>query len=256
LHTEAIVAAIREAGHELELVRFPDHRAASGFDAYFVRVVPGSSIDPPLYWQAATALELLGIPGLNSLRSQDVASNKALTALAFERAALRQPQIWLLDAGERPEQFEQPMIVKPLYGARAAGVALVDTLEQALAHAKEYGRPCLLQRFVPAGRCIRVVATQERAIRVYEKRVGPDNPIASVANGADRVLLDPDPELERLACAMVAAVGGGLMGVDVLEAAGELWPLEVNASFAFDPEDTEIAQAFVGELERTAAFCH
>ena len=50
----------------------------------------------------------------------------------------------------------------------------------------------------------------------------------------------PPPAMADLAQRMVAALGGGLMGVDVLvEPGGRLLALEANAPFGFDVTDPE-----------------
>jgi hypothetical protein len=46
---------------------------------------------------------------------------------------------------------------------------------------------------------------------------------------------------------MVAALGGGLMGVDVLtDAGGRHWALEANAPFGFDVTDPEQTRFLAG----------
>jgi glutathione synthase/RimK-type ligase-like ATP-grasp enzyme len=73
-------------------------------------------------------------------------------------------------------------------------------------------------------------------------------------------VFEPPPDLARLARRMVATLGGGLMGVDVLVATdGRLLALEANAPFGFDVTDPAqgrwVAQAAlqVGKRRRSAA---
>jgi [lysine-biosynthesis-protein LysW]--L-2-aminoadipate ligase len=206
-----------------------------------------------MYWQAAIGLEDAGVPMLNSVRSHEVVGNKLLCDIVLERAGITHPRSQLL-AHAKEGEFSAPFICKPIGGARAEGVVLVSSLQEARAHEAAIEAVCSVQDFVAAAACVRVVATPERAVRIYEKRVSADQPIASVAHGADRVLLDdPGERMAELACACVAATGGGLMGVDLLRTAeGELHALEVNASFAFDPADELICAAFADQLSSIA----
>jgi glutathione synthase/RimK-type ligase-like ATP-grasp enzyme len=66
------------------------------------------------------------------------------------------------------------------------------------------------------------------------------------------------PEMAQLAQRMVAALGGGLMGVDVLVGPdGRLLALEANAPFGFDVTDPQqgrwVARAALTVAERAAA---
>ena len=71
-------------------------------------------------------------------------------------------------------------------------------------------------------------------------------------------MYEASPEMAQLARRMVAALGGGLMGVDVLvEPSGRLVALEANAPFGFDVTDPEqgrwVARAALAVAERAAA---
>ncbi len=254
-HTQAVINALEAADVQLELYDIPtelsDPEAAQSFDAAWMRIAPHAVVTgrTPMYWQAAISLEMAGIPLLNSTRSHEIVGNKLLSAIAMQNAGLPQPYTQLL-SDVNVDQLGSPFICKPIGGARAEGVVLVQNLEEAHRHAEELDQTCIVQTFIASSSCIRVVATPERAVRIYEKRVSTDQPIASVAHGADRVIVDdPGGEMADLACKIVAACGGGLMGVDLLKANdGTLWALEINGSFAFDPDDDLICQAFVDEL--------
>lgn len=258
-HTTTVIKALEAAGVEVELYDVPrelvDPQALSRFDAGWMRVAPHAIATgrTPMYWQTAISLEAAGIPMLNSVRSHEIVGNKMLSAIAVQRAGIRQPYTSLLKDADL-ERLGTPMICKTLGGARGENVVLVDSFEAAVEHEVATGDTCIVQQYIPSSSCIRVIATPHRTVRMYEKRVSADQPIASVAHGADRVLVDdPGGHMASMAQAMVAACGGGLMGVDLLRANdGSLWALEVNGSFAFDPEDEIIAQAFVDELRARA----
>jgi glutathione synthase/RimK-type ligase-like ATP-grasp enzyme len=255
-----VIAALTRAGIDVECYSVPQDLlqpgTAESFDAGWVRYAPHAATvgRTPMYWQAAISLEAAGVPMLNTIRSHEIVGNKLLMDIEFQRANIKHPRSQLVAHCSEGE-FEGPFICKPIGGARAEGVVIVDSLHEARAHEAAIELVCIAQEFITAAACVRVVATPERAVRIYEKRVSADQPIASVAHGADRVLLDdPGGEMEAMATACVRAADGGLMGVDLLRTSeGELWALEVNASFAFDASDELICQAFVDELKAAAA---
>jgi glutathione synthase/RimK-type ligase-like ATP-grasp enzyme len=219
-------------------------------DGAWVRWVPGSyGIDPPAYWQAAMSLEACGTRMLNSMVASSVASDKLLSAAAFQRTDLRHPLTWELGQAD----WAEPRIVKPILGSRGVGVALCRDLRQAKEHQQELGRRCLAQQRINVRRCLRVVASPLRVIKTYEKYVEPGTLIASVSQGADRRAVTASAEIARYATGAVAALGGGLMGIDLLEEDdGALWLLEANGSFAFDEHDREIVAGYADELELVA----
>lgn len=244
----AVIDGFRRHGHKATLCAKPNARH---FDAGWVRIVPGTKTKPKDsgYWLAAKELEERGVPLINSLRSHVIAADKMKSQEAFLEAGLSPPPAWGMNEWLPPEIY--PVICKPISGSRGDGIALVGSKEEAERHESIEGRDCMLQEFVPSARCLRVICSQDRVVRVYEKRVEPGEIVASVARGAERIArVHPSPEVERMAMKMVRAVGGGLMGVDILEdAEGNLWPLEINSSFAFDPEDDVVISAFVDKAE-------
>ena len=78
---------------------------------------------------------------------------------------------------------------------------------------------------------MRLFATPSTTSLAYEKARVPG---ALVTHGSvyPRVY-EPPPAMARLARRMVAALGGGLMGVDILvDAFGRYWALEANVPLA------------------------
>lgn len=249
---QAVVRELCQRGHEVAVVSDMTWvlEGAEQPDAAWVRWVPGSyGADPPVYWQAAMALEALGVPMLNPLLATSVASDKLLSAAVFAQHDLPHPRVWELAAAS----WDTPRVVKPILGSRGIGVMLAAHLDEACAHERTLGRRCLAQEHVRASRCLRAVASPARVLKTYEKQVEPGTLVASVSQGADRVEVEASAEIVRLACSAVDVLGGGLMGVDLLEdAEGRLWLLEANSSFAFDEADALIVEGYADELVRLA----
>ena len=89
----------------------------------------------------------------------------------------------------------------------------------------------ILQEWIEEPACVRLFATPSTASLAYEKARVPG---ALVTHGTvyPRVY-EPPPAMARLARRMVAALGGGLMGVDILvDAFGRYWALEADVPLA------------------------
>lgn len=217
--------------------------------------------------QAAAVLERAGVPLLNPVSALVASSDKLVTHATWAAAGVPQPRSWnLADVRDWPESG-RPMVLKPSLGDGARHVTLVHDLDEARAVAaawRQYsdrdGKPRgagLLQEWVAEPRCLRLFATPYDVSAAYGKDRVPGALITHGTTYAE--VLDPGPELARLARRMVATLGGGLMGVDVLvEPGGRLLALEANAPFGFDVTDPDqcrwVARAAVRVArQRTAA---
>jgi [lysine-biosynthesis-protein LysW]---L-2-aminoadipate ligase len=201
--------------------------------------------------QLASLLESAGVPLLNSLASITTAADKLATHAAWAAHGLRQPATIPLEAVERWPRRGRPMVLKPALGDGARHIALVRGLDEARALEASWrdderrggerrGR-ALLQDWIEEPTCTRLYATPQRTSLAYEKDRRPGT-LVTHGTVYPRVHAPP-PALADLARRMVAALGGGLMGVDLLtDAAGRHWALEANAPFGFDVTDPEQAR--------------
>jgi glutathione synthase/RimK-type ligase-like ATP-grasp enzyme len=245
--TLAVAHAFEDLGHQVVLTDHPNPDLA--FDLAWIRIAEGQgssdNSQAPGYWQRACQLEAAGVPLINSTRSLLVSHDKLIAQQQMEGAGLAPPSLWSVEG--YPSEIKEPLICKPITGSRGRGITLVRDPGEAQGHQRAIGVPCLVQEFVPGATCIRAIATTEEVVAIYEKRPEPGQVVASISEGSKRVALDSlDPEVGDLAKRMVASVGSGISGVDILrDRSGQLFPLEVNASFAFDPEDRDVLRAFV-----------
>jgi glutathione synthase/RimK-type ligase-like ATP-grasp enzyme len=198
--------------------------------------------------QLASLLESVGVPLLNSLRSIATAADKLATHAAWATHRLPQPATIPLDTLERWPRHGRPMVLKPALGDGARHIALVRALDEAREveaswrhderrNGEHRGR-ALLQDWIEEPTCTRLYATPHRTSLAYEK---DRHPGALVTHGTVYPRVDEPPlAMANLARRMVGAIGGGLMGVDVLTGAdGCHWALEANAPFGFDITDPD-----------------
>ena len=196
--------------------------------------------------QAAAVLERSGVPLLNAVTALVTSSDKLATAAVWRAAGLPQPATWDLAALDRWPAPGRPLVLKPSLCDGARHIGLVHDLDEATAAVRawrddearggERRGAALVQEWVEEPACLRLFATPDEVSLGYEKGREPG---ALVTSGTvyPRVH-EPSPELADLARRMVATLGGGRMGVDVLvDRDGGLLALEANAPFGFDVTD-------------------
>ena len=254
-YDRAWARALQELGCRVDLVpSAPDAWTRSGPPAErWDLVVPHVLIEdivacgPAL--RTAALLEACGAPLLNPVNALVASSDKLVTHSAWAARGLPQPATWALDSLERwPVAEGDELVLKPAWGDGARHLACVGSLEAAHAtvagwdederRGGERRGPGLLQERIAEPVCSRIYTTPFATSKVYEKQRRPG---ALVTHGTVYAAAhDPSTALGDLARAAVAALGGGLMGVDVLTTEdGDHLLLEANAPFGFDVTDPE-----------------
>jgi [lysine-biosynthesis-protein LysW]---L-2-aminoadipate ligase len=193
---------------------------------------------------AALLLEAGGVEVVNPSRVSAVCGDKAVSSTVLERAGVPVPRttVALTPAAalRAIEDLGYPVVLKPVVGSWGRLVARVndrDAAEALLESRAVMGpaqqRVVYVQEYVDAGgRDLRVIVVGDDVVGAVRRRAR--GWIANVARGAASEPVDPSPELERLAMAAAAAVGGGALAVDVLESRdGRLLVAEVNSTMEF-----------------------
>jgi glutathione synthase/RimK-type ligase-like ATP-grasp enzyme len=215
--------------------------------------------------KVAAVLEAVGVPLLNPVAALVASSDKLVTHAVWAAARLPQPAAWDLADLDGKAAWPcpgRPMVLKPSLGDGARHIELVHDLAEARAMAEAWrgwtdrdGKPrgaAVLQEWVADPRCIRLFATPDEVSVAYGKARDTG---ALITNGKYAEVFEPPAELARLARRMVATLGGGLMGVDVLvDGDGRLLALEANAPFGFEVGDPAqgrwVAQAALQVAQR------
>lgn len=223
---EASVAA--QAGVEL----------TAELDAVIVRSMPLGSLEQVIFrMDCLQVWESQGVPVINPPRTLEVAIDKWLTLHRLQQAGVPVPAtIACQSRAAALEAFETlggDVVVKPLFGGEGRGIIRVQDLDMAwrvFGTLQQMGQVLYVQQFCQHfGFDIRVLFVGEHVHAIKRRAVG-DAWRTNLAQGstAERHLLS-DEELQ-MARQSAEAVGGGLLGVDLLPCRdGRLLVLEVNA---------------------------
>jgi RimK family alpha-L-glutamate ligase len=198
-------------------------------------------VEPGLW--ALDRLSALGVTVLNSRQTLIAAHDKLATAGALAASGLPHPRTvqiapWL----ELPE-LEPPLVLKPRFGSWGEDVIRCDDeegVEQGLAilrtRAWYDATGAIAQKLVaPRGYDLRIVVAGGRVIGAVQRVAAPGEWRTNVALGARREPVNPPDEARAIALGAAAAVGGDLVGIDLLPSDLGTWVvLEVNGAVDFN----------------------
>ncbi|WP_247730944.1 lysine biosynthesis protein LysX [Halovivax limisalsi] len=208
-----------------------------------------------------------GVPVVNSPETATVCADKVRTSLALDGAGVPTPATNVAfttdSALEAIESFGYPCVLKPVVGSWGRLMAKIDSrsaAEAILEHKSTLGhyehKVFYVQEFVEKpGRDLRVVAVDGEPIAGMVRSA--DHWITNAAAGAETAPLEIDDEIAELVAAASDAVGGGLLGVDLMETADGYTVHEVNHTVEFKAlngsVDVDVPAAVVDWLEAEAA---
>ena len=169
------------------------------------------------------------------------AHDKLLTARLLARAGLPHPRTVLIAAGGVPT-LEPPVVVKPRYGSWGRDVVLCRTDAELERHLTGLGsrgwfrrHGALVQELVPPPHYdLRILVAGGRVVGAAERVAAPGEWRTNTSLGGSLRSARPSAETSELALAAAAALGGGLVGVDLMPSAGGWVVLELNATVDFD----------------------
>src|SRR6056297_1843868 len=163
---------------------------------------------------------------------------------------------------ESIEKFGYPCVLKPVVGSWGRLMAKIDSksaAEAILEHKATLGhyehKVFYVQEFVDKpGQDIRVLATDGEPVAAMVR--SSDHWLTNAAKGAETEEFELDAEAEKLVEQASAAVGGGLLGVDLMETGDSYTVHEVNHTVEFKALDeaveTDVAGTVVDWLEQKA----
>ena len=225
---------LRDRDHEIEKIDVRKHQfgldgTTANIDDLDLAVDRCLSTSRSLY--ATRFLDHYDVPVVNSPETADVCADKVKNSLALDGAGVPTPDTkvaFTVDAAmEAIESFGYPCVLKPVVGSWGRLMAKLDSksaAEAILEHKKVLGhyehKVFYVQEFVDKpGRDIRVVATDGEPVAAMTRT--SDHWLTNAAKGGDTAGFELDDTALDLVEQASDAVGGGLLGVDLMEVGGE-----------------------------------
>ena len=272
---------LRDRGHEVEKIdvrkqRFGLESTTADVEGLDLVVDRCLSTSRSLY--ATEFLDSYGVPVVNAPETGDVCADKAKNSLALANADVPTPATEVAftteAALEAIESFGYPCVLKPVVGSWGRLMAKIDTRDAAEAiveHKETLGhyehKVFYIQEFVDKpGRDIRALAVDGEPIAAMTR--SSDHWLTNAAKGGETEAFELDDRARELVERASDAVGGGLLGVDLMEvgvepdadageSSGEYTVHEVNHTVEFkaldSATDVDVPARVVDWLETKAA---
>jgi [lysine-biosynthesis-protein LysW]--L-2-aminoadipate ligase len=262
-----LLSELRERGHEIEKIdvrkqTFGLSEPPEAFADVDVLVDRCLATSRSLY--TTQFAEAYGIPIVNSAETAAVCANKVKNSLALEGAGVPTPATDVAFTKESAmdivEQFGYPCVLKPVIGSWGRLMAKLDSESAAEAifeHKETLGhyehKVFYIQEFVDKpGQDIRAVALDGEPVGAMVRK--SDHWLTNAAKGAETEEFELDDEARELVAEASEAVGGGLLGVDLMETGDGYTVHEVNHNVEFkalnEAIDADVPAAVVDWLER------
>ncbi len=173
-------------------------------------------------------LEFLDIPVINKFDVANTCGNKMITSMLLKKNNIPTPKTYFSFSAETAlENFEKigyPLVIKPIIGSWGRSVMPIkdkDTAEAIIENRQvtdgPHDRIYYLQEMIDRPpRDIRVITVGDQAISaMYRKSSGGFK--TNIALGGDPELCEITKEIEDLCENASKAVGGGILGIDLME---------------------------------------
>jgi [lysine-biosynthesis-protein LysW]--L-2-aminoadipate ligase len=192
------------------------------FDAVLERSISYTS---GLY--ALRLLNSFGVPTVNTAAVAEICGDKLTTSAMLAKAGVPQPRNVVAftpeAALEAIEAFGYPVVLKPVVGSWGRLLAKIndrDAAEAVLEHKATLGSVqhsvFYIQEFIKKpGRDIRAIVIGDRVLTAMYRK--SEHWITNTARGGEGELCPITPEIEEMCLKATAAVGGGVLAVDLIE---------------------------------------
>ncbi|MEM3143771.1 MAG: lysine biosynthesis protein LysX [Candidatus Nitrosotenuis sp.] len=173
-------------------------------------------------------LEFLNVPVINTHPVAEVCGNKMITSLLLKKHQVPTPKTYFAFSSEEAtkmiEKLGYPIVIKPIIGSWGRGVMPLrdkDTTEAIIemrdiedgSHDRIYYLQEMIKR---PPRDIRAITVGEQVVgAMYRKSQGDFK--TNIALGGDPELCEVTNEIEDLCLRASKAVGGGILGIDMME---------------------------------------
>ncbi|WP_336035776.1 lysine biosynthesis protein LysX [Halobacterium yunchengense] len=264
-----LLTELRERGHDVEKIDVREHGfGLDGSDAAVADcdLVVDRCLATSRSKYATEFCRHYGVPVVNSPETAAVCADKVRTSLALAEGGVPTPDTTVAftteSALEAVEDYGYPCVLKPVVGSWGRLMAKLDSrnaAEAVLEHKATLGhyehKVFYVQDFVAKpGRDIRVLAADGEPIAAMTR--SGDHWLTNAARGADTAPFEVDGEVEQLVAEASDAVGGGLLGVDLMETGDSYTVHEVNHTVEFkalnEVSEVDVPAAVADWLEEKA----
>lgn len=257
--SELLVGALRERGVQARLTAPAElGRLASAADVVLGRLDVRQALDgvEEGIWELRRAGRR-GLLVLNSASSLIACHDKLQTALRLGRFGVPHPATAHVAWETPPPDVEYPVVLKPRFGSWGRDVMLCDSrrgLKRTLRRLRDRTwfrrQGVLVQTLVPpAGYDVRVIVARDQVVGAIERVAAPGEWRTNIALGGRRRRAEPTPEACVLATHAAAAVGGDVVGVDLLPTPdGGHVVIEVNGAVEFTSDYSLAGQDVFDEV--------
>ncbi len=261
-----LLSELRDRGHEVTKIdvrkeRFGVHEPPEAFDG--VDIVVDRCLATSRSRYVTRFVEAYDVPVVNDPETAAICADKARNSLVLAEADVPTPATEVTftkeSAMESIEEFGYPCVLKPVIGSWGRLMAKIDSRDAAeaiLEHKETLGhyehKVFYIQEFVEKpGRDIRVVATDGEPVAAMAR--SSDHWLTNAARGAETEPIEVTDEMAALVERASDAVGGGLLGVDLMETGDSYTVHEVNHTVEFkalnEVADVDVPAAVVDWLE-------
>jgi len=261
-----LLSELRDRGHDVTKIdvrkeRFSVHDVPEVFDD--VDIVVDRCLATSRSRYITRFVDSYGIPVVNEPETAAICADKARNSLVLANADVPTPATEVAftkeSAMESIEHFGYPCVLKPVVGSWGRLMAKIDSRDAAeaiLEHKETLGhyehKVFYIQEFVEKpGRDIRVVATDGEPVAAMAR--SSDHWLTNAARGAETEPIEVTEEMADLVERASEAVGGGLLGVDLMETGDSYTVHEVNHTVEFkalnEVSDVDVPGTVVDWLE-------
>jgi [lysine-biosynthesis-protein LysW]---L-2-aminoadipate ligase len=229
----------------IEIVMLDDRQLdfRLGKNGFKIDCILERSINHSRALHALRIFESLGIRCFNASKVATVCGDKLLTSIALTENKVAQPEVRIAFTEESAmraiEEMGYPVVLKPAVGSWGRLLAKVNDRESAealLEHKRVLGSYhhsiYYIQNYVEKkGRDIRAFVVGDEVIcAIYRTS---EHWITNTSRGGSATNCPVTKELRKICLDAAAAVGGGILGIDVFESKDGLTINEVNYTMEF-----------------------
>ncbi|QLD85760.1 lysine biosynthesis protein LysX [Natronomonas halophila] len=261
-----LLSELRDRGHDVTKIdvrkeRFGIHEPPEAFDDVDIAVDRCLATSRSRY--ITRFVDAYDVPVVNDPETAAICADKARNSLVLAEEDIPTPDTEVAftkeSAMESIENFGYPCVLKPVVGSWGRLMAKIDSRDAAeaiLEHKETLGhyehKVFYIQEFVDKpGRDIRVVATDGEPVAAMAR--SSDHWLTNAAQGAETEEIEVTDEMADLVERASDAVGGGLLGVDLMETGDSYTVHEVNHTVEFkalnEVTDVDVPSAVVDWLE-------